>query len=384
LQKYSCLTFSLLCIETERVNNSHMEKYKISVLTSLDHLKKIGPEWNELLRSSQADTVFLTWEWQYSWAEAYLGKDNQLFVLAIFLKDKLIGLAPWYIRKSKEFGLPIKNICFIGTPESASDYLDVIIPRGKEKEITAVIYKYLFSINTNVWDILMLRDIPSDSRFLQHFLEYLEQDGKYVEISYSSFCPITILPKTRDDFLLGLSPNRRQQYKRHLRLLEKEGDIRFHSNSKPDLREIDDFFSFYDKVTNFSSKDVKPVIEKLLSNCCLKEIIKINTLYSGEKKLAALLHLKHQQTLFMYLMAIDKGQFPKISVGNIAVGMCIEDGLQCQCRIYDFLKGAENYKFHWANSSKTSLSLVCYKSGMITLLNYLVRTLKNFGKIILR
>ena len=206
-----------------------MKHYQVTIVDSINQMQNLAESWNDLLLRSQSNTIFLTWEWQFSWAECFLNSARKLFILTIHRGNELVGIVPWYIHKLEYLGLPLKQIEFLGARETDSDYLDVIIKRGIEKEVTLSIYDFLFSKVSSRWDCFMLRDIPADSLFLLHFLTKIEADGKYAEITQSSFCPIVKLPRTTDDYLLGLSPNRRQQFKRHLRVLNRENHIEHRS-----------------------------------------------------------------------------------------------------------------------------------------------------------
>jgi len=361
-----------------------MDRINIYIINSIDQLKNIHSAWNNLLNSSKSNTIFLTWEWQYSWVECFLSNTDYLFVVIIEFKDKIIGIAPWYIRTSKICGIPFRQLYFIGGMETASDYLDVIAKKDKEQEVAKQLYSFLFSEGKNHWDSLMFRDISSNSLFLLQLQELIAKDGKYAALSYSSFCPATNLPTSKENFLLTLSPNRRQQYKRHTRILQKDKDIRLHSQTTPTPNDFDTFFSFYENNTGYSSRHVKPMIQSLAQNSKGKEIVQIDTLLDGDLKIASLLHLKHEHTMSMYLMVIDKMYNPKISIGNIIVGMCMENAIKANFYTYDFLKGTESYKFHWANTSTTLLSLLLYQRNLASTLLHSISSIKNFGKFFLR
>ena len=72
---------------------------KVKLIDSFEKWGGILNYWNELLMQSRSDTIFLTWEWLYTWAECFLGSDRKLFILAVYHKEKLIGLAPWCIHR---------------------------------------------------------------------------------------------------------------------------------------------------------------------------------------------------------------------------------------------------------------------------------------------
>jgi len=69
-----------------------------TVVTSRDELETYAVEWNELLLSSDANTVFLTWEWISAWLEAIGKRSKQLLeltpmVTTVLLRSKLIDVS---------------------------------------------------------------------------------------------------------------------------------------------------------------------------------------------------------------------------------------------------------------------------------------------------
>ena len=107
-----------------------MSDYRIEIIDSFDAWKQLAGKWNDLLKGSRANTVFLTWEWLFSWAGCYLNEDRNLFILGVYRDHELIGIAPWYIRHDKYRLLGMRRIEFLGSPDAGSDYLDVIAKNG--------------------------------------------------------------------------------------------------------------------------------------------------------------------------------------------------------------------------------------------------------------
>jgi hypothetical protein len=86
----------------------------------------------------------------------------------------------------------------------------------------------------------------------------------------------------------------------------------------------------------------------------------------------------------MLLMAVDHGFDRGISIGNIVVGMAIEQAIAEGVATYDFLKGIEDYKFHWANSGRRSLRLNCYGKKPAPLVWMTGYFLESFVKVLSR
>jgi len=91
-------------------------------------------EWSELLESSAADCLFLTWEWLSTWWK-HLAGDRRLAILALRHGGRLVALAPFGVRPpslSRRRPLPVLE--FLGNGCVGSDYLDLIVRRGYESE----------------------------------------------------------------------------------------------------------------------------------------------------------------------------------------------------------------------------------------------------------
>lgn len=357
--------------------------YKATLVDSLSGMAGLGKDWNVLLAESRSDTIFLTWEWLYTWSERFLGSDRSPFVILVYKENELIGVAPWSIRYLKCLGFSMKLIEFLGLPKTGSDYLDVFAKRGKEKEVACQIYRFL-QTSTPLWDGISLQDIPSDSLFLLHFMRQIEEQGKQVDIGAGAYCPSVSLPETGTVFTAQLSPNRRQQFARHLRLLGRNGEIihrvHYYGEAGADLKE---FRRLYEQRWG-ESEDLFCFLEKFISRSEGKNWIQFDFLSSAGRNIAALLHLGYGKCLSMYLMGVDHSFDKSISIGNIVVGLSIEKAIAAGFTRYDFLRGDEEYKFHWSNAGKRAVHCYYYGKKPAPLLWATGKFLKSAGKILLR
>jgi len=60
-----------------------MKDYQVTLIRTLDQFEKMAKPWNDLLARSSCNNIFLTWEWQYSWAECFLNENRELFVITV-------------------------------------------------------------------------------------------------------------------------------------------------------------------------------------------------------------------------------------------------------------------------------------------------------------
>jgi CelD/BcsL family acetyltransferase involved in cellulose biosynthesis len=361
-----------------------MSEYRISIIYTMKELEQLREPWDQLLEKSASNSFFLTWGWIYAWAKCYLKKSRKLFIIVVYAKNEIVGIAPWYVEYVSFIGSTRKQINFLGAPESGSDYPDVFMKKGKEKEISYSIYEYILKEVPEDWDCMTLTDIPASSHFLMHLINRIDHEGKYIELTRGSCCPVTILPKNPDDYFSSLSKNRREQYRRHLKLLSSAGQVSHESYNAANTEMFDVFFNLYKKNWGKECVRLQPFIRAYAANMQERGNIQIDLLKFNGIYMAGLLHFQHFDSLLMYLMAIDKDFNPKISIGNVLIGLCIKEAINRGLSIYDFLKGEEHYKLHWANHINVSNNVYLYQKKIIPLALAFNRQIKNAGKLLLR
>jgi len=130
--------------------------------------KNYREKWDNLLSRSNADNIFLTYEWIDACIRHFFNKEV-LLILNIFNDNRLIGIAPLMIKRDRYFGLPVKTICFIGT--GISDRMDFILEDNRE-ELVAFIMDYLMGIRSE-WDFIDTEEIPDQTGTIQAMEKYI-------------------------------------------------------------------------------------------------------------------------------------------------------------------------------------------------------------------
>ncbi|HYW29165.1 MAG TPA: hypothetical protein VE824_05095, partial [Gaiellales bacterium] len=114
-------------------------------------------EWNELLQASASNCVFLTWEWLFAWWRN-LSEGRRLSLITVRRGGRLIAIAPLAVRpRSLSRLLPWPSREFLGTGLAGSDYLDVIVRRGHEREGLAAVADALAAAGA----VLELSHVPA-------------------------------------------------------------------------------------------------------------------------------------------------------------------------------------------------------------------------------
>jgi hypothetical protein len=297
----------------------------------------------------------------------------------------LIGIAPFYIERRRKGPFTLWEIRFMGAPEAGSDYLDVFARRGREREVAEALYDFLMGEGRDGWDVLQLQDIRSDALFLLHFMNRIRVEGKHYEIGYSSFCPELRLPATEDELFAGLSASRKKKYKQDIRVINREQDV-VHSVIRGGevAGTLPEFFRLYEEKGGHSAKLLRPILQELSTRFDNASPVQLDLLSVAGRTVAGLLHLQYRNSLAMYLMAVDKQFNPKISLGNLLVGLCIKNSIAAGHDAYDFLRGEESYKFHWASGGRSTMQLTLWQKRPAAVACALARLARHAGKLLLR
>ena len=110
-------------------------------VTTLEGFRALEPEWNALLQRSDADTIYLTWEYLTTWWEVF-GKIRELWILTARDEGgKLIGLAPHMVGPGNRMRQFLNELTFIGGHgDSTCECQDFIVDRacrGEEGDAAA-------------------------------------------------------------------------------------------------------------------------------------------------------------------------------------------------------------------------------------------------------
>ncbi len=344
------------------------------------------PDWDRLLQDCPAATFFQTWQWLMSWAECCLDEKRSLFLLACYDQERLVGVAPWYIRTGKVGPFRLRELRFLGFPDPGSDYLAVLAAKRKEQQVAHAVYAYIFhGPGKKAWDQLCLTDIRADDLFLLHFMAKVNEAGKYVELSFSGYCPYLVLPRSQEELYAQLSPGWRKKVKQDIRVLEREQDLRLTSSSGSQAgRQLGAFFELFQNKSPWPSTRLQAIWEKVMAKYENECPVQIDLLSVKGLTVAGLLHIQYGTTLAMYSMVVDKNYNPKVSLGNYLVGQSIQQAIDRGYVVYDLLKGTEDYKFHWANRGNRTVQIRIWRKSPASLLSAFSRLSRCAGKLILR
>ncbi len=323
---------------------------QVRAITNPADFVAMREDWDGLLNQAQAMNIFLTFDWLTTWWRHY-GRKAQLYILAAYEQNTLIGLAPLMVQQRRLAGFPIfRKVAFIGT--GISDRLDVLLTPGKEQAILSAMISHL---QNQRWDIVDLQEIPEESMTLKLLPEVGKSLSAEVQVTEQSVCPVLSLPSDPSTYFATLGKRLKKNIGYYSRRLSKEHVVRFdfvRDGSQLDGG-LDAFFGLYrkyfsnkartqhltgDQFTAFRydiARQFSTQGRLLLSLCWI----------DGNAAAGELCFLYHGRC-FAYNFCYDP-VWESYSLGTILQWEELCYAMAIGCHEYDFLRGGEEYKYRW-------------------------------------
>jgi len=327
----------------------------IQLVQDFQEFSALRAEWNDLLSRSSADTIFLTWEWLYSWWKCYAGTDDALHILVV--RDStgvLVGILPLYRRLQPWFPLKrIKILRLIGDGSWDSDYLDAILVQGCELQILSSVWQWLQSQRSS-WNLLQLSGIPRTSATSKWLKDTLE-NKRAVFSSEDIPCLVTDLPESWDEYVASLKPRFRTKVRSTLREISTRYNIGFTTlQSEAELQAgLETLYRLHEQ--RWESKGADGVFHNPAKRRfyeCFSRLflaqgwLAFDFLHLNGKPVACQMCFRYRGTQFLLQEGFDP-QFAPESVGIALRAMVFKKAIEDGIRHYDFLAGLGRHKTQW-------------------------------------
>jgi CelD/BcsL family acetyltransferase involved in cellulose biosynthesis len=342
----------------------------IDTIRDVPAFERLRDEWTELLSASASDCVFLTWEWLFTWWQ-HLGGRRQLAIVAVRDEGRLIGLAPLGVSGlSLARLLPLRTLEFLGSGQVGSDYLDVIVRRGREHDVLAALTAHLGGGNR----VLALTQMESRKGLAWRLGRQLASRGWTSTRAVTSVCPfIDLRGSDWPKYLESRSASQRYNFRRRLRGLEREGGVTFTHAATDEIRHesLARLIAFHLRRWNqrggsdgFNRPGLIAFHEDFTRLALARGWLRLFTLRVGPAPVADLYCLRYRGAMLFYQSGFDE-QWTKHSVGLVAMGLAIQAAIAEGADEYDLLHGSEDYKFQWAGETRELSRLDLYPAHLL-------------------
>lgn len=366
-----------------------MSELIVNVIEDPAGFERLQPEWNELLQASAANCLFLTWEWLYTWWK-HLSEGRKLCLITVRSGGELVAIAPLAVRPRKLTRLlPFHSVTFLGTGSVGSNYLDVIIRRGKEHEALRALADHLAYGKL----MLELAELKRSTCFAAQLgAELRQRDWSHSEAKVT-ICPfIDLSDHSMESYLATLGSKNRGDLQRRLRNLTKQFDVRFEQALSEEKRReaLTLLFALHNLrwrdrggSAAFHTLRLLSFHEELSRLALERGWLRLFVLYLDGKPAGARYGFRYHRTFYSYQSGFDPS-YGRHGLGLIAALLAIESAIAEGAEEYDLLAGTEEYKFRLAREIRELGRLDLYPPGARGLLYKRVVTLRRAAKRLTR
>lgn len=338
-------------------------------------LELLSCEWNELLRASAADTLFLTWEWISTWWRHY-GNGRPLYALGAREQKQLVGIAPFYLDSVPRLGVQWNCLKLIGDGSNDSDYQDLIVHAGYERDAVHAWVDFLAG-RSDEWDTLEFESVPENSSCLAALLERVQKKNWRLT-SDPVPCLNLRLARTWDEYLKSLKPRVRSKVRSSLAFLEKE--MRSVPEQCGSFEQIDAWLPvLFDLHTQRWQSAGKPGVfrgqakrefYRDFSRAALQnQWLAFHRLVWGERPLALQYGFLYRNRFLLLQEGYDP-DFEDLRPGQTLRAWLVRHWISSGLDEYDFLAGSTQSKLEWGPRQTMSrrLRLTPKRSGAFVLM----------------
>ncbi len=312
------------------------------LISTTEELERLEAEWLALWRRSPEATPFQSPMWLLPWWRAY-GSDELSTLVARDASGALTAVLPLYIVRDGDESLGM----FLGTGNS--DYLDYV---GNGN--VGPLFAELVGRDCAMWDLQQLR--PSSAMLTAPLPSglcdaVLEQDR----------CPILSIENAGDELQNLTSTHFRKKLRYYRRALERIAPVTTESASASSLEAmLEALYALhaarwqrrglpgvlFDEVVQRFHRDAA---RRLLGAGALR----MYATRLGERIVAVFYGFAHAGTVYYYLSGYDP-ELERLSIGTLIVAHAIEEAVRDGATTFDFLRGAEEYKYAWGATDRVS------------------------------
>jgi len=281
--------------------------------------------------------IFVLPPWLEIWWREF-GSIGDLYLYAARQRGALVGIAPLFLKG--------EEACFIGS-DDVCDCLDFIVAPEREHDFFNILLDDLSKKGIN---LLKLRALRPNSTVLTYLVGIARDRGYEVSCALEDVSLELDLPPTWEEYLGMLSQKQHHEVRRKLRRIREAGEVNYRtiedSGDVPDAMDI--FLKLFRKSkadkAAFMNAQRESFFKSLAKAMAQAQLLRLGILELDALPIAVVMCFDYNDTVYLYNSGYDP-TYGSLSVGLISKILSIKDSIGRGRRKFDFLKGAEDYKY---------------------------------------
>lgn len=302
----------------------------MQLVTTIESLESHASEWDALWRRAPGATPFQSPHWLLPWWTHFSNGGE----LAVVMSAD--ALAPLYVLRDGDESLGM----FLGTGNS--DYLDVL---GMDVE---PLLARALEVDCQFWDLQQIR--PSSP-----LLSAALPSGWSDNAEAMDPCPILSIENAGEELSNLLSTHARKK----LRYYRRAAKATYESATDESLDEL--LTALYElHAARWQKRGLPGVLADDVTQSFHRQVarrmldagaLRMYAMRIDGRIVAVFYGFAHQGTTYYYLSGFDPA-LDRLSIGSLLVAHAVEEAVHEGGTTFDFLRGAEEYKYSWGATDR--------------------------------
>ena len=328
----------------------------VEIVTDASAFARLEPEWNDAVERAGLAHPFLRHEWLATWWECF-GEGRQLHIVIVRADAQIIAIAPLLSEAVSLCGIPVRQLRLMfndHTPRA-----DVIVAEPGDRAYRAI-WNALVDTGDR-WDVLLLGQLPRDSKAREVFTRLAGEDGRAVGVWPSSDSPYLELAGTWERYFGSLPGKFRSNVRNRMSRLQRFGQPALESVDTPsgvDEALADAFrleasgWKLREGTAIISRADVQRFYTMFAHRAAARGWLRLQFLTVGGQRIATSFSLVYGRRLFLCKTGYDPA-FDTGSPFKVLTSLATEQAYQQGLAEVDFLGDTEPWKLEWTSSVRS-------------------------------
>ena len=328
---------------------------RIEVITEYSKFVALGSAWDKLLARSGIDHPFLAHEWISIWWDCF-AEEATPYILTVVSGVDIMAIAPLMLSRARLYGCPVRRLQAIANVYT--ERFDLLLGE-RPQEAAEVIWTYLKD-HADEWDVLELRQLPSDSQTLKYLSPLITRDG-YREGRWSANeAPYVAIRQPWDSYYQSLKKAHRSNVRNHARQLERQGpltldivaiDDRWEADMEDALKLEAVTWKVHEGTSLRCRSESTVFYRRMLRSAAKLGWLHMCFLKVGASRIAVRISLLYCNKLFMLKSGYDEA-YHRYSPGQVLTERLLREAWEKKWEEVDFLGDDERWKLSWATDRR--------------------------------
>jgi len=343
-----------------------------SITSDENEFREMRDEWERLFVNNPRHSPFLAWGWVNAWIR-HLAQPHRLRILVLRNQDNELQMVIPLLAHHSSAGnrnRQLTNLCGYG-PE-CSDHLGFLRLPAYDNTLHELSFAGITQcLGEN--SRIRLNSLDDFQSFPKSLQRTFESHGRKVRLIDTNVCPMVELPTTWENFLLTLSRNFRSQIRRQYKRAMQGDNLVIRSIDPGNPGDVEEFairliqlnrsrMSETGRQSSLEDERFRAFLTEAIAYMAPNGTAWLDVLEDKNGIVGAAVNLVHGKFVYYYMGGFED-KLTKSGPGNVLFVHIIKRAIDQGYTVYDFLRGAESYKYRWRATDRPIQQLDVYPSG---------------------